>query len=106
MEPGDVMNYMVGMFESDGVLHTVFLHEAEWCLGNKKPIPKGMLVAHKDGNTKNNNIQNLYLVPENKDHGDLHTDLVFHEGSLNVKLITEHFKDIAQALRIASRCVD
>lgn len=97
--PGDVMNYMVGTFESnDGTFHDVFLHEAEWCLGNKKPIPKGMLVAHKDGNTQNNNILNLYLVPENKEHGDLHMDKVFHEDSLNVNLIKIHFSDIAQAL--------
>ncbi len=97
-EASNVMNYMVGTFESDGVIHYVFLHEAEWCLGNKKPIPEGMLVAHIDGNTTNNNLKNLYLVPENKDHGDLHTDRVFHEKTLHKKLIKEHFEDIAQAL--------
>lgn len=94
----NTMNYYVGSFTTNGKTHTVFLHEAEWVLNNKQLIPEGMLVCHKDGNTHNNNIYNLYLVPENGTYGDLHYDRIFHQNDHNVDLIREHFPDIATVL--------
>jgi hypothetical protein len=88
------MKYMVA--EIDG--KTVFLHEAEWVIGNKKPVPKGMLVFHKDGNTVNNAIDNLDIVDENSEYGDLHRDnnKVFHEQNVDrhKEYIRVHFQDI------------
>jgi hypothetical protein len=88
--------YMVGTF--DGI--DIFLHEAEWVLNNKRWIPDSKLVAHKDHLPINNTIDNLYLVDENKEYGDLHDDRVFHESSNNVNLIYKHFPDIAKALSL------
>jgi hypothetical protein len=88
------MKYMIATIDGK----TVFLHEAEWVLGNKKPIPKGMLVFHSDGNTVNNAIPNLDLVDENSSYGDLHRDTnkVFHSQNIerNKEYIRVHFQDI------------
>ena len=80
----------------------IFLQEAEWVLHYKKPIPKGKLVCHKDGNPLNNNIENLDLVEENDEHGDFHleSNKVFHEQNLedNKDFIKFHFDDIYNVL--------
>lgn len=97
---GNLMKYMVGKFEDPhtGKPVQVFLHEAVWVLSNKQLIPEGKLVAHKDGNPLNNEPENLYLVDENKEHGDLHETRVFHENSNNMELIQGHFPDVYAAL--------
>lgn len=91
-DEANTMKYMVATIEGK----KVFLHEAEWVLHNKKPIPSGKLVYHKDGNTLNNEITNLDLVDENKEYGDLHekNNKIFHEDSLDMEFITKHFSDI------------
>jgi hypothetical protein len=97
---GDIGYYVVGDFNTPEGNIVVFLHEANWVLNNKKLIPEGMLVAHKDLNPINNQIENLYLVSENKEFGDLHHNKVFHENSFNKGLIYEHFPDIAKVLHL------
>lgn len=82
----------------------VFFHEAVWALYHKRPIPDGKLVFHKDGNTYNNNIENLDLVDENKEYGDLHSakNKIFHESMVkdeqNKEFLKEHFNDVYQVL--------
>ena len=39
------------------------LHVAIWEFYNKKEVPKGWVVHHKDGNTLNNDISNLECLP-------------------------------------------
>lgn len=90
----DLQNYSCGTFDNK----TVFLHEAVWVLDNKKLIPSGKLVAHRDGNTLNNNASNLYLVDENKEYGDLHDNKTFHQDGLDKELIVKHFPDIAEII--------
>ena len=87
------MNYMVGDFDGK----TVFLHECEWVRHNG-PIPKDKLVFHKDGDTRNCSINNLELVDENKDHGDLHSYRPFHEESIDKSFIGKHFPDILKKI--------
>jgi len=86
--------YMVAIIENK----EVFLHEAEWVLNNKKLIPEGKLVAHKDGDTNNNNVKNLELVDENKKYGDLYKDKVFHEGNVDLQFIEKYFNDIYRTI--------
>ena len=90
----DLQNYSCGVFDNK----TVFLHEAVWVLENKKLIPSGKLVAHRDGNTLNNSASNLYLVDENKKYGDLHDNKTFHQDVQDRELIVKHFPDIAEII--------
>ena len=80
----------------------VFYHEAIWAKANKKLIPEGMLVYHKDGNTVNNDPDNLDLVEENKHHGDLHKEenKVFHEHLIdqNREFLRKYFQDVYQEI--------
>lgn len=41
---------------------TGFLHRDIWSFYNKRSVPKGYHIHHKDGNTLNNEITNLQLV--------------------------------------------
>lgn len=95
MDP-NIKEYYSGIFTSSstGKDVVVFLHEAEWVINTKKLIPKNMLIAHKNGDIHNNNFNNLYLVKENNEFGDLHKDRIFHEDTVDVDLIKEHFDDI------------
>lgn len=90
----NTMKYMVANIENK----LVFLHEAEWVLNTKKPIPSGKLVYHKDGNTLNNEYSNLDLVDENSEYGDLHENKIFHEDSIDKPFIQKHFPDIYKLL--------
>ena len=100
MKDPNIQNYYVGTFYCKNTKKDVdvFLHEAVWVLESKKLIPEGKLVAHRDGNTYNNGVDNLYLVDENKDHGDLHTNRTFHENCFDKGFIKEHFEDIYSIL--------
>ena len=88
--------FMVGDFDDK----TIFLHEAVWVKHNKKLIPSNMLVYHKDGDPMNNDPDNLDLVLENKEHGDLHLDKnkVFHEHKVDKQFIKKYFEDIYECL--------
>lgn len=92
------MQYMIATIEGKDI----FLHEAEWVLNNKTFIPTGKLVYHIDGNSMNNVIENLGLVEENKDCGDLHqcSNKVFHEENYKKyeEYIKKHFPDIHNVL--------
>ena len=94
----NTMKYMVATIEGKDI----FLQEAEWVLNNKKPIPTGKLVAHKDGDTLNNSVDNLAVVDENEEYGDLHqrSNKVFHEENYkdNEQYIEKHFPDIYNVL--------
>lgn len=94
----NMMKYQVATIEGK----VIFLQEAEWVLNSKKPIPEGKLVAHKDGNTLNNQFDNLYLVDENTKYGDFHqeSNKVFHENNLekNKEFIERQFVDIYKIL--------
>jgi len=95
----NVMKYMVGKFEKlDGTEIDIFLHEAEWVLNNGL-IPKGKLVSHKDGNPMNNELNNLELVDENEEFGDLHDDKIFHEDSVDKQFIKDNFPDIYEKIK-------
>lgn len=89
MNEENKINYMVALIENKNV----FYHESVWCLHNGL-IPDGKLISHKDGDTANNDISNLQLVDENKEHGDLHTDKIFHESSYDKNFVKKHFEDI------------
>lgn len=91
----NTMKYMVATIDNK----LVFLHEAEWVLNSKKPIPAGKLVYHKDGNTLNNEYSNLDLVDENSEYGDLHNNKIFHEDSIDKKFIEKNFSDIYEILK-------
>lgn len=95
---GNIMKYQVANIEGK----LVFLQEAVWALYNKEFIPTGKLVAHKDGNTLNNEPSNLELVDENKKYKDLHLDKnkIFHVENMdqNKEFIKKHFNDIYQVL--------
>ncbi len=80
----------------------IFLHEAIWVLHHKKCIPDDKLVCHIDGNPNNNFIENLDLIDENKDVGDLHKskNKIFHKSTFNEIFIKKHFSDIALALEL------
>jgi hypothetical protein len=95
VQSGNLMKYMVGLFEDPTTKKPVrvFLHEAVWVLENGL-IPDDKLVSHIDGDARNNNLDNLKLVDENKEHGDLHTRKFFHQSTVNTELIKEHFPDI------------
>ena len=95
----NLMNYAVGDFDYDGKTFTVFLHELHWVISNRKLIPKGMLVAHRNGIAIDNDPNNLYLVPENKEFGDLHKEKILHEDNVNWGLIKEHFPDVYNILK-------
>lgn len=88
--------FMVGMFEDK----QVFLHEAIWVKANKQLIPLDKLVNHKDGNPLNNDPDNLELVDENKEYGDLHEtrNRVFHETLVDKEFIRRNFDDIYEVL--------
>lgn len=94
----NTMQYMIATIEGKDI----FLHEAEWVLNNKTFIPTGKLVSHKDGCTMNNVIENLELVEENKDYGDLHqgSNKIFHEENYKKydEYIKKHFPDIHNVL--------
>jgi len=94
----NTMNYLIADIEGK----EVFLHEATWVLGNKKPIPTGKLVYHIDGNPMNNDITNLGLVDENKEYGDLHqaSNKIFHEQNIfkYEKFIEDNFDDIYEVI--------
>ncbi len=94
----NTMKYMIASIDGK----EIFLHEAVWTLNSAKPIPEGKLVAHKDGNTMNNDYDNLYLVEENDSHGDLHKDSnkIFHQGNYkdHEEYIRKNFSDISSVL--------
>ena len=94
----NLMNYQVATIEGKDI----FLQEAEWVLNSKNPIPEGKLVSHKDGNALNNNFNNLELVDENTNYGDLHqeSNKVFHKQNIenNKEFIKKHFQDIYDVL--------
>jgi len=96
----NTMQYMVATIEGKDI----FLQEAEWVLNSKKPIPTGKLIAHKDGNTMNNSVDNLVVVDENEQYGDLHqrSNKIFHEENYknNEQYIEKHFPDIHNVLFI------
>ena len=50
--------------------YKVFEHRQVW-EDNRGMIPKGLFVHHKDGNKRNNNIENLELV-NRTEHGNKH----------------------------------
>ena len=60
----NTMQYMIATIEGKDI----FLQEAEWVLNNKKPIPTGKLIAHKNGDTTNNSVDNLEVVDENEQY--------------------------------------
>jgi len=78
----------------------IFLHEAVWCFYNGL-IPVGFLIFHKDGNVNNNNIENLELVKENDEHGDLHLkeNKIFHSDTYDEEFVKKHFEDIYERLK-------
>jgi hypothetical protein len=90
----NTLKYMIANIEGKNI----FLHEAVWVLNSQKPIPSGKLVSHKDGDTMNNNFDNLELVDENVEYGDLHqrSNKIFHDDYyMNHKeFIKKHFDDI------------
>lgn len=102
---GNLMKYQVGTFErtnpqtnlSESV--QVFLHEVIWVLEHKQLIPDGKLVAHQDGNALNNEIDNLHLVDENSEHGDLHDVKLFHVSNFDPEFTKAHFPDVMGALK-------
>ena len=49
------------------------------------------MVSHKNGNTMNCSIDNLSLVDENKDHGDLNDFRPFHENTVEKRIDREAF---------------
>lgn len=53
----------VGMYNTKGIENKTYrrLHRVVWEAFNG-PIPKGMQVDHKDGNKKNNRLDNLQLL--------------------------------------------
>jgi hypothetical protein len=69
----------------------IFYHELVWFIHNGK-IPSGKLVNHKDFDTSNNSIENLELVEENDERGDLHLDTnkIFHENTFDHDFIREN----------------
>lgn len=81
---------------------SIFCHEAVWTKFNKRPIPRGKLVYHKDGNPMNNDITNLDLIDENSQYGDLHMEVnkIFHEQNYqqNKEFIKKYFDDIYEVL--------
>jgi hypothetical protein len=87
----DEMVYMTAIIDG----RTIFYHEAIWTLNNGL-IPDDKLVSHIDGNAMNNATDNLHLVDENKDSGDLHGrfDKVFHKSSYDEDFVKEHFNDV------------
>lgn len=93
MEEKNKINYMVAEIDNK----IVFYHEAVWA-SNHGLIPKNKLVYHKDGNTSNNNIENLDLVDENKEHGDLHVHKIFHEDNYDKKFVKKHFSDVYKTI--------
>jgi hypothetical protein len=62
-----------GYFET-----SVTQHRLIWTI-NKGPIPKGYDVHHKDGNRKNNSLENL-ILKEHKSHSSEHHNTVMVEG--------------------------
>jgi len=48
-----------------------YLHIYLWKKTNNKPVPQGHVIHHKDGNSLNNNIQNLECI-SSKEHKALH----------------------------------
>lgn len=91
--------YMIAEIEGK----VVFYHEAMWCKANGKLIPSGYLVFHKDGDPLNNDPDNLELVEENSEHGDLHQDSnkVFHSHNweANRDFIERNFDDVFEAIK-------
>ena len=81
---------------------TIFCHEAVWTKFNRKPIPTGKLVFHKDGDPMNNDSSNLDITDENTDAGDLHEEKnkIFHEHNYikNKEFIRVNFDDIYEVL--------
>ena len=78
---------------------TVFLHECIWVYENGL-IPDNFLVAHVDGDPGNNNTDNLKLVEENREHGDLHKkeNRIFHKSTFNSEFVKKHFSDIYEKI--------
>lgn len=50
------------MFYVGGQRHAIYAHRAVWLASVQQPIPEGLEVNHKDGNPKNNRVENLELV--------------------------------------------
>ncbi len=96
----DEMLYMTA--EING--KTIFYHEATWAL-NYGLIPDEHLIFHKDGNPMNNEIDNLNLVKENEDSGDLHIkcNKIFHKSSYNEEFVKEHFNDVYLLIK---KCIE
>jgi HNH endonuclease len=53
------------MEQSDGTLKTVYMENMVWELANG-PVPENTEIWHKNGNTLDNRLDNLYLV--NNEH--------------------------------------
>lgn len=91
--------YMVATIDDKDI----FYHEAIWVKVNEKPIPTGMLVYHLDGNPMNNDSDNLGIVRENIEHGDLHkeSNKIFHEHNIqnNKQFIKDNFRDIYDVIQ-------
>lgn len=90
------MNYCIANIEGK----TVFLQEVVWTYCNGL-IPDNCLVNHKDGNTQNNNSDNLELVEENTEYGDLHKmqDRIFHKSTYNENFVKKHFHDVYEKIQ-------
>lgn len=56
-----VSGYMQSMRKVAGKYRQMYIHRATWELVNG-PIPKGMVINHKDGNRVNNHIDNLEIT--------------------------------------------
>ena len=97
MNNKEYIKYMIAEIDEK----EIFYHEAVWamCIGL---IPDDKLVAHKDGNPMNNDIENLYLVDINKEYGDLHkhSNKIFHMSTYDPIFVQKYFNDVYQKIEL------
>jgi len=63
----------------------ILYHQYIWMKHNKKRVPKGFLIHHKDDNILNNNIKNLQLMKFNE-HTRLHHLGLLHSKQTKLKM--------------------
>lgn len=85
--------YWLKMFHTEEKSYGIYAHRYVWELHHGK-IPPGAVIHHIDGDRSNNSIENLQLIPSQREHLKLHySDPVVLEKQRRQVLTLNKFKN-------------